>query len=327
MKIALLDDYAGLSQKLADWSRVRAKATVEVFERALAVPDEAARVLAPFEVLCLIRERMPMPRALIERLPNLKMIVTTGAQSDTLDAQAATERGVLICESPNHPGTPSGSHELTWGLVLASVRHIPYEDKRLHEGLWMGSSGFALKGRTLGILGLGRNGKRVAGFGQAFGMKVVAWSQNLTAEAASAVGVTRVEKDELFRISDVICIHLVLSERTTGLVGAREFSLMKPHAHLINTSRGPIVDQTALIDALKNRRIGGAAQDVFDQEPLPADHPLRLLDNIVLTPHLGYSIVEPMTDFYKDTAEALEAYVNGKPIRILNPDALKNRRG
>ena len=321
MKIAVLDDYVGKSASFADWSRVKAKAEVQVFERALAVPDEAARLLAPFEVICLIRERMPVPRALIERLPNLKMIVTTGGQSDTLDAAAATERGILICESADHPGAPSGSPELTWGLILASVRHIPYEDRRLHEGLWQNSYGFALRGRTLGVIGLGRNGKRVAAIGQAFGMKLIAWSQNLTAEAAASVGVKRVEKDELFRTSDVITIHLVLSDRTVGLVGARELGLMQPHAHLINTSRGPIVDDAALIDALRNRDIGGAAQDVFNQEPLPADDPLRKLDNIVLTPHLGYSIEESMLHFYGDTVEALEAYLAGKPIRIINPEA------
>ena len=326
MKIAVLDDYAGKSATFADWSRVKAKASVEVFENPLVVPDEAARVLAPFEVICLIRERMPVPRALIEKLPNLKMIVTTGGQSHTLDAKAATEHGVLICHSADHPGSPSGAPEVTWALVLASVRHVPYEDRRMHEGKWQRSYGFALRGRTLGIVGLGRMGKRVAAYGKAFGMSVIAWSQNLTAEAAEAVGVRRVEKDELFASSDVICVHLALSDRTTGLIGAHELGLMQPHAHFINTARGPIVDEAALIDALRNHRIGGAALDVFNEEPLPSDHPLRGLDNVVLTPHIGYAMEESYRNFYGDTVEGLEAYLSGKPIRILNPEALQNRK-
>ena len=325
MKIAVLDDYGGKSRDFADWSRVAARANVDVFEDHLDVPDEAARVLAPYDAICLLRERMPVPRGLIERLPNLKLIVTTGPQSPTLDATAATEHGVLICKSAEHPKAPSGAPELTWGLILASVRHISLEDRRLHEGKWQISHSFALQGRTLGIVGLGRMGKRVAEYGQAFGMSVIAWSQNLTAEAAQAVGARRVEKDELFSTSDVITIQLALSERTVGLVGAREFALMQPHAHFINTARAPIVDETALIDALRNRRIGGAALDVFNQEPLPVDHPLRGLDNVILTPHIGYAMESSLRNFYEDTVGALEAYLDGNPIRIINPEASQRR--
>ena len=322
MKIAVLDDYIGVSQKLADWSALTKRADITVFDRNLVVPDEAARVLEPFDILCLLRERMAVPRNLIERLPNLKLMTVTGAVHRTLDLQAATEHGIAVSNAPSDPAIHLGTPELTWGLLLASVRHIPAANDRMRAGGWQDSYGMRLSGKTLGVIGLGRIGKTVARYGQAFGMKVVAWSQNLTHEAASAVGVQRVEKDELLARSDVISIHVVLSQRSRGLIGARELALMKPTAHLINTARGPIVDQAALVDCLRAGKIGGAALDVYDQEPLPPDHPLRGLDNLIMTPHLGYMVEDSLRVFYGDMVDAVTAFLDGKPIRVMNPETL-----
>jgi phosphoglycerate dehydrogenase-like enzyme len=315
-RIAILDDYQHVALKMADWSGLAPDCELVVFDRNLATEDEAARALADFDVLCLLRERMPMPRTLIERLPALKLIVVTGAHNRTLDLAAAKERGITVSHTrggDSQYATP----ELAWGLILSLMRHIPQEHQRMREGGWQETVGTALYGRTLSILGLGRLGSRMASIGRAFGMEILAWSQNLTAERAEAAGATLVAKDELFARADVLTIHLVLGERSRGLVGAAELQRMKPSAVLINTSRGPIVDEAALIAALERPDIRGAGLDVYDREPLPADHPLRRLGNVVLTPHLGYVTEGTYRMFYADTVEAIAAWRAGTPVRTL----------
>ena len=327
LKIALLDDYARVALKSADWSALSGKAEISVFDRHLT-QDEAAELLRPFDVLCTIRERMSLPRSLFERLPNLKLVTIIGMALPNLDLAAATEHGVLVAHSnfanPIFANIASATPELTWGLLIATVRHLGVEIKRMHEGGWQSTVGTILAGRTLGLLGLGRIGKRMAGYGRAFGMEVIAWSQNLTAETAASVGARRVEKDDLFRLSDVLSIHVVLSDRTRGLVTARELALMKPSAYLINTSRGPIVVERDLLAALRSGVIAGAGIDVFDVEPPPPDHPFRTMDNVVVTPHLGYVTEETLTAFYSDTLDAVVAFANGQPIRIANRAALEH---
>ena len=329
LKIAILDDYAKAGLKLADWSVLKGKAEITVFDRHLS-QDEAASALQPFDVLCTVRERMNMPRSLFERLPNLKVVTIVGMSLPKLDMAAATEHGVIVCHSnfanPLFANIMNATPELTWGLLIATVRHMSIEDRRMRAGGWQSTVGTILAGRTLGLLGLGRIGKRMATYGRAFGMEVIAWSQNLTDEAATSVGARRVSKDDLFRLSDVVSIHVVLSDRTRGLVTARELALMKPGAFLINTSRGPIVVEADLLAALKSARIAGAGLDVFDIEPPPADHPFRSMDNVTLAPHLGYVTHETLRAFYSDTIDAVVAFADGKPIRIANPDALAHAR-
>jgi phosphoglycerate dehydrogenase-like enzyme len=326
LKIALLDDYARVALQCADWSHVPAGSEITVFDRHLA-EEEAATLLAPFDVLCTIRERMALPRSLLARLPRLKLVTIVGMKLANLDMAAATELGILIVHSdPTRPAfarVANAAPELAWGLMLATVRHIAQEDAQMRAGAWQSSMGVLLAGRTLGLLGLGRIGTRMARYGHAFDMEMIAWSQNLTAENAAAVGVRRVEQDELFREADILSIHLQLSERTRGLVGARELGLMKSGAYLVNTSRGPIVHEAALLAALRERRIAGAGLDVFDQEPLPADHPLRALDNVTLTPHLGYVTIETLRAFYGDMPEAIAAFTAGAPVRVANPAVLQ----
>jgi phosphoglycerate dehydrogenase-like enzyme len=325
-KIAILDDYARVALGVADWSAVQARAEVTVFDRHLS-EAEAAEALQDFDVLVTVRERMAVPRSLIARLPKLKLITIIGMSLPNLDMAAATDHGVLVAHSSPTAfrGLGNATPELAWGLMIATVRHITHEDRRMREGGWQSTTGLILAGRTLGLLGLGRIGKRMAEYAKVFGMEVIAWSQNLTAEAAAEVGVTRVEKDELFRRADVLSIHLILSDRTRDLVTARELALMKRSAFLINTSRGPIVDEAALIEALRSRRIAGAGLDVFDVEPPPADHPFRSMANVTLTPHLGYVTRETLHAFYADTIDALLAFLEGKPIRIANPQALERQ--
>ncbi|WP_158917121.1 D-2-hydroxyacid dehydrogenase family protein [Caulobacter sp. S45] len=321
LKIALLDDYVGLALEAADWSPLQGRAEITVFDHHLDAA-EAADALQPFDVICTIRERMSLPASLLEHLPNLKLITIIGDSLPNLNMAAASEHGVTVCGSRTSEAerarTFNATPELTWGLMLATVRHIGEEHHHMRSGGWQSTVGLILHGRTLGLLGLGRIGKRMAQYAQAFGMDVIAWSQNLKAEDAEAVGVRRVEKDELFQQADVISIHLKLSDRSRGLVAAREFGLMKPEAYLINTSRGPIVEEADLIAALRENRIAGAGLDVFDHEPLPDDHPFRTLPNATLTPHLGYFTRETMRAFYGDTAEAVIAFADGKPIRVLN---------
>src|SRR3954469_5641040 len=315
-RIAILDDYQGVALAMADWSALQRDCEIVVFDRNLASEDEAAAALKDFQVVCLMRERMPGPRSLVQRLPKLKLLVVTGAHNRTLDLAAAKERGIVVAHTrggDSQYATP----ELAWGLILSLMRHIPQEHQRRREGGWQETVGTALHGQTLSILGLGRLGSRMAAIGRAFGMAVLAWSQNLTAERAEAAGATLVAKDELFARADVLTIHLVLGDRSRGLVGAAELQRMKPSAVLINTSRGPIVDEAALIAALERLDIRGAGLDVYDREPLPADHPLRRLGNVVLTPHLGYVTEDTYRMFYADTVEAIAAWRAGTPVRLL----------
>jgi phosphoglycerate dehydrogenase-like enzyme len=327
VKVAILDDYANVALKCADWSVLEGKAQLTVFDRHLS-EEEAVSVLQPFDVLCTIRERMNLPRSLFQRLPNLKLVTIIGMSLPNLDMAAATEHGVIVSHwnlsNPLYRGIFNATPELTWGLMIATVRHMGLEDRRMRAGGWQGTVGMILAGRTLGLLGLGRIGKRMAGYAHVFDMPVIAWSQNLTEETAAAVGAKRVEKDDLFRLSDILSIHVQLSDRTRGLVTARELALMKPEAYLINTSRGPIVVEADLLEALRAGRIAGAGLDVFDVEPPPADHPFRSMDNVTLTPHLGYVTPETLRAFYADTLEAVVAFADRAPIRIANPEALKH---
>ncbi|MGZ4513712.1 MAG: D-2-hydroxyacid dehydrogenase family protein, partial [Mycobacterium sp.] len=297
------------------------------FDRHLS-EEEAAEALRPFDVICTLRERMALPRTLLERLPNLKLITIVGRSLPNVDMAAATERGILVARTdfthPRFRSVHDATPEFAWGLLIATVRNLAEEHRRMRDGAWQTTTGITLSGKTLGLLGLGRVGKRMAEYARVFGMEVIAWSQNLTADAAAAVGVRRVEKATLFEESDVVSIHVVLSERTRGLVGEPELALMKPHAYLLNTSRGPIVDEVAMIAALSAGRVAGAGLDVYDVEPLPPDHPLRLLPNVTLSPHLGYVTREMLSAFYSDTVEAVAAWLDGTPIRIANPEATRS---
>ena len=314
-KVAVLDDYQSVALDMADWDSLPADVTVNVFSDHLSDEDDLANRLEPYQVVVAMRERTPFQRSLLERLPNLRLLVTTGMRNASIDLAAARDNGVTVCGTD---GVPYPTAELTWGLILALLRKIPAEDQATRRGSWQVTVGEGLHGKTLGVIGLGRLGSQVATVGGAFGMNVVAWSQNLTAERASEFGATLVSKEALLSESDVVTIHLVLSGRTRGLIGAAELSLMKPSAYLVNTSRGPIVDESALIDALRNGAIAGAGLDVFDIEPLPVDHPLRLLPNTVLTPHMGYVTSETYRVFYGDAVEDISAFLAGSPVRVIS---------
>jgi phosphoglycerate dehydrogenase-like enzyme len=320
-QVAVLDDYQDVALKMADWSVLPADCRVQVFREHLTDRDALLERLKEFEIVTCMRERTPFPRDLLERLPGLRLLVTTGMRNAAIDLEAATDLGILVCGTAGGPEAPPA--ELTWGLILALIRHIPRENTAIREGHWGVTLGMSLEGKVLGVLGLGRLGGRVATVGVAFGMSVIAWSQNLTAERAVQYGATLVTKDELFTRSDIVTIHVQLSARTRGLVGARELRLMKPTAYLINTARGPIVDEAALIQALQAGTIAGAGLDVFDQEPLPSGHPLTLLDNAILVPHIGYVTREQYQVRYRETVENVAAYLRGEPLRVLNPKALE----
>lgn len=298
MKIAILDDYQGVALELADWSSLAERASLEVFREHLTETDAVVARLLPFDIVCVMRERTPLLRSALERLPNLKLIASTGRRNASIDLEAAKERGIDVVNT-GYDG--SSTVELTWALILASARHIALESANLRAGGWQRTVGDGLRGKTLGILGLGSIGSEVARIGAAFGMEVVAWSQNLTAEKARAGGAQWVSKEELFATADVLSIHLVLSARTRGLVGAAELAAMKPTARLVNSSRGPIVDEAALLAALRQGQIAGAAIDVFDVEPLPPDHAFRSLPNVLATPHIGYVSRDLYRTFYADT--------------------------
>jgi phosphoglycerate dehydrogenase-like enzyme len=306
-KIAVLDDYQGAALKMADWSAVLARADVDVFSDHLDDADAVAQRLLPYEVVCVMRERTPLRAELIERLPNLKLIASTGPRNASIDLKAAAARGIAVVHT-GYFGSPT--LELTWALILASARHIVAEAAAVRKGGWQHSIGDDLAGKTLGIIGLGHIGSQVAKIGLAFGMRVSAWSQNLTAEKAGAVGAALVSKEELLRQSDIVSVHLVLSDRTRALIGARELALMKPSARLVNTSRGPIVVEAALIAALKAGQIAGAAIDVYDVEPLPHDHPYRNIDNLLATPHIGYVSRGLYERFYRDTVSNILAWLD-----------------
>ncbi len=313
MRVAVLDDYQGVALRFAGWDGLEAE--VEVFSDHLAGDAEVVGRLAPFEVVVAMRERTPFTRARLERLENLKLLVTTGMRNASIDLEAARERGVVVCGTGSL-GPPTA--ELAWGLILALTRQIPAEDARMRAGGWQHTIGPELAGHTLGLLGLGRLGSRMARIARAFEMETIAWSQNLTPERAAEAGVEAVAKDELFRRADVLTIHLVLSDRTRGLVGAPELALMKPSAYLVNTSRGPIVDEAALLDALHSGRIAGAGLDVYDTEPLPPQHPLRFAPNTVLTPHIGYVTTGTYEVFYREAVEDIAAWRAGAPVRVLS---------
>jgi phosphoglycerate dehydrogenase-like enzyme len=307
MKVAVLDDYQNVALQMADWSPVAQRAEITVFTDHVAGQDELVALLAPFDIVVVMRERTPLPRDVLARLPQLKMIASTGPFNASIDMAAAEEFGI-------HVGTTGGSVaatiELTWALILAGARSLVAESRSVHDGGWQTSVGQELSGKTLGVLGLGRIGAKVARIGGAFGMDVVAWSQNLTPEAADGAGARYVSRETLFATSDVLTVHLKLSDRSRGLIGAAELAAMKPTVLLVNTSRGPIVEEAALIDALRGHRIAGAALDVFDTEPLPAGHPLRTLDNVLATPHIGYVADRPYRIFFGDAVAAISDWLD-----------------
>ncbi len=317
MRVAILDDYQSVALQSADWSPVQAAAEIVTFHDHIADEAALAERLQDFDAVVLMRERTPFPRTLFERLPNLKLLVTTGMRNASVDAQAAQDHGVTYCGTEGL-GYPTA--ELTWGLILALFRRIPAEHVATQNGQWQTTLGEGLNGKTLGVIGLGRLGSQVARVGSAFDMNVIAWSQNLTKERTDEVGVTLAEsKEALLQQSDVVSIHLVLSDRTRGLIGAAELQQMRPSAYVVNSSRGPIIDEDALLDALRNGTIAGAGLDVFAQEPLPAGHPFLSLDNVVLTPHLGYVTIETYEVFYGEAAEDIAAFIAGTPIRVIAP--------
>lgn len=313
-RIAVLDDYQSVAARFADWSRLPEPVDVVAFHDHLDDDDALAARLAGFDVVVAMRERTPFARALLERLPDLRLLVTTGRRNPSIDVAAATERGITVCGTASHA---SGPVELTWALILAAARHLPHEDASVRAGGWQETVGTDLEGATLGVLGLGRLGSRVAQIGQAFGMDVVAWSENLTDERAAEVGVRRTTKEELLATADVVTVHLVLSDRTRGLLGRAELEAMKRTAILVNTSRGPVVDEAALLAALADRTIAGAALDVFDREPLPAHHPLRRAPNTILTPHLGYVTEKTYGVFFREAVDDVAAWLTGTPVRVL----------
>ena len=315
MRIAILDDLEQAALASADWSRLHDVEEVVAFDRHVADRDDLAEALGGCDVVVVQRERTAVDRALLERLPRLRLLVTTGPRNVAIDLVACDALGVTVCATTNE-GSPVV--EQAWALILGSVRHVVAHDVSMRRGDWHPITGRALQGRTLGLLGLGRTGTRMARIGAAMGMRVIAWSQNLTDELAAERGAARVEKDELFAESDVLSVHLLLSGRTRGLVGERELRLMKPDALLVNTSRGPIVDEGALLTACRERWIGGAALDVYDAEPLPGDHPLRSEPSVLLAPHAGYVTAETYRTWFGDVVEDIAAWQAGTPIRVLS---------
>src|SRR6266481_3914648 len=312
MKIAILDDYQNVALEMADWSALSKRADIAVFSDHVSDPSALVERLLPFDVVCAMRERTPLPRNVIERLPNLKLIASTGSVNSSIDVAAAGDHGIAVVHT-RYRSDPT--IEFTWALILASARHIVTESNSVRSGGWQQTVGTDLRGKTLGVLGLGNVGSQVARIGTAFGMKLIAWSQNMTPESAEAAGAILVSKDQLFEQADILTIHLVLSSRTRGLVGAAELERMKPTAWLINASRGPIVDEQALISVLKNKRIAGAAIDVFDIEPLPPSHPFRTLDNVLATPHIGYVSHGLYKTFYEDTVSNIRKWLDSAQMR------------
>jgi phosphoglycerate dehydrogenase-like enzyme len=313
INVAVLDDYQGVALNMADWSALKDKAEITVFRDHLSDPGRVVERLRPFDVVCVMRERTPLPRLILEQLPNLKLICSTGSINASIDVAAAKEKGITVCGTRY---TSHGAAEFTWALILAMVRNVAAESRSLRAGQWQTSIGGDLEGKTIGLMGLGRLGSASAKVALAFGMKVIAWSQNLTREVAEDRGARLVSKEDVLREADILSIHLVLSRRTIGIVGAPEIALMKPTAYLVNTSRGPLVDEQALIDALRNRTIAGAALDVYDTEPLPELHPFRSLDNVLATPHVGYVTKRTYELFYRDTVENIAGWLIGKPVRV-----------
>ncbi|MDC1436339.1 D-2-hydroxyacid dehydrogenase family protein [Gammaproteobacteria bacterium] len=314
LKIAILDDYQEAALRSAPWHNIP-DTEVKAFTQYIADENVLLETLEPFDVIVAMRERTPFPASLLAKLPNLKLLVTTAMRNLAIDMEYAKEKGILVCGTDM---VPHSTYEHTWALILALAKNIPEDNALLHAGGWQANSGIGLKDKTLGVLGLGRLGKEVARIGQAFGMNVIAWSQNLNAEQAADHQVTLVDKNELFRQSDILSIHLLLSERTRGIVGAQELALMKPEAYLVNTARGPIVNEEALLTALKTKQIKAAAIDVYEVEPLPVDHPIRKLDNVILTGHTGYVVQELYELAYGQAIENIQAWQQGQAQRVLN---------
>ena len=314
-RCAILDDYQNVALSMADWSKVTDDIHIKVFNAHLGAADKVVAALQGFSIVCVMRERTAFPRAVIEALPDLKLLITTGMRNASIDLDAARTRGIVVCGTPSFGNATAA---IATGLMLELARHIGYENARLKAGApWQTTIGLDLEGMTLALLGLGKLGTRMAEIGRAFRMNVIAWSQNLTPDACRQVGVEHVGRDDLFRKADFLSIHVQLSERTRGLIGGRELGLMKPGAFLINTSRGPIVEEAALIAAVRDKRIAGAGLDVFDVEPLPVEHPLRKLDNVVLTPHLGYVAEQNYRAFFAGIVDDIRAFLDGKPVRVL----------
>ena len=320
MNIAILDDYQAVAGEMTDWSELPAGSELRFFHDHLSDDDSLAERLQGFDVVMGMRERTPFPRSLLERLPNLRLLITSGRGNASFDLNAATELGITVCGTD---GAGEGPTELTWGLIIAMLRQIPLEDRLTREGKWGVHIGVGLKDKTLGLLGLGNIGGRVARVANAFDMNIIAWSQNLTEERARECQATLVDKETLFRDSDIVSVHVRLSDRTRGLVGAAELGLMKPDAYLVNISRGPIVDEAALVAALQGKKIAGAGLDTFDVEPIPPDHPLLALDNTVITPHVGYVTREAYLGHYRGVVENIRAFASGEPVRMLNPQVLE----
>jgi phosphoglycerate dehydrogenase-like enzyme len=314
-RLAILDDYQGVAHGFADWAALEQEGvSVTVFREPLTGEDALVAALADVRIVIAMRERTPFPRSVLERLPALKLLVTTGMANASIDVGTAAELGITVCGTD---GSPAAAPELTWALLLAAARNIPAEENSLRAGTWQSTVGFELAGKTLGIVGLGKIGRRIATYGQAFGMEVLAWSQNLTDEAAEEAGARKVSKEDLFSNSDVVTLHLRLSPRSVGTVGEPELRLLGPEGILVNTARGPLVDQDALVRALAEGWIRGAALDVFDQEPLPAGHPLLTAPNTVLSPHLGYVTAESYRQFYGGALEDVRAWLAGSPVRVI----------
>jgi phosphoglycerate dehydrogenase-like enzyme len=314
MRVAILDDYQNTALASADWSLISGRTEIEVFTDHLFDEGEIVRRLQDFEVICAMRERTPFTRSLIERLPNLKLIISSGMRNRGIDIEAAKQNNILVCGTKS-VGKPTA--ELAWGLILALARKIPAEDMNVRAGGWQQSIGESLIGKTLGIAGLGNLGSRMAKIAAAFDMNVIAWSENLTQERCDEFGVELVDKEGLLLNSDFLTIHLILSERTRGVFKAEDLSRMKSTSYIINTARGPIIDEDDLINALKNKTIAGAGIDVFSVEPLPVDHPFRSLENTVVTPHLGYVEAENYGAYFNGYVEAIDAFLLGKPKNFL----------
>ncbi|MBS1676072.1 MAG: D-2-hydroxyacid dehydrogenase family protein [Actinobacteria bacterium] len=313
-RIVLLDDYQGVALDYGGWDRVPDEWQVVALEQHIDDADELVEALSGAEIVVAMRERTPLPAAILDRLPDLKLLITTGMRNVAIDVAAARQNGVVVCGT-GIKGAPTA--ELSWGLILTLLRKIPAEDASMRSGGWQTTIGGDLDGATLGLVGLGRLGTKMATIGRAFGMEVLAWSQNLDPAAARAAGAEPVEKPALFERADVVSVHYKLSERSRGLVGAAELGAMKPSAYLVNTSRGPVVDTDALLAALRSGAIAGAGIDVYDAEPLPADHPLRSAPRTVLTPHLGYVTEDTYDTFFCDAVEDVLAYLDGAPVRVV----------
>jgi phosphoglycerate dehydrogenase-like enzyme len=324
LRVAVLDDYQHVAMEMGNWSALPQGTQVEAFSDHLYDEDPLVARLKDYDVVIGMRERTPFRRSLLERLPNLKLLITTGMGNASFDFPAATELGIVCCGTGGLGG-PSTA-ELAWGLILSLAKHIRTEDAGVRAGKWQLSLTEQVTGKTLGIVGLGRLGTLTAKVGLAFSMRVLAWSQNMTTEKAQAADIEYATKDDLFRQSDFVSIHYVLSDRSRGMIGAHELGLMKPTAYLINTSRGPIVDEQALVHALESHTIAGAGLDVFDIEPLPLDHPLRKMENTIITPHLGYVTQEGYPTMFANAVEDIQTFLVGDPVRVINQDVLESRK-